>query len=369
MKGMKFSIGVLALLAIGLVGCGKGDTNNAPAPDANKASSSDANNSGAANNPSGTNAPSGMTTPAANNAPEANHAPGANQSPEANNAPVVNNSPVTTPKDGKKPGPMTPIGPVSTTKKGDSLLPSVTPRGQDGWKKVSADAKKITAAVDSRVKVQKDMKMAMDVLFEMPTGHGTLSRANMIADQKRFKLEYGLYSTKPVPHYETYFVIKKKGDTKYSTFDGDHYVSGRTATGPDILGGWILNPTLYLGSGIGTELKPLTQLVQTAEKAKWTIGVEEKKIENVVYQRIIIESSSQPAKRIELMIHPTKLLPVQINASILGTHKTNSMMRIQWLQSNTPLTDADLSPAVKTAPTNVISEEEGKRKGLKPIGN
>jgi hypothetical protein len=354
MNGMKVTSGVLALFAIGMVGCNKGGTNNSPSPDLTKPVSSGVNNSSEANN-----SPSVVSNenPAGNNAP-VNTAPPSN----ANNAPA-SNPPVI-----KTPNPMMPMGPVIKPKKDGTLLPTVSGIEKDGWKKVPSNVNSIAATLDDRMKSVRDTKMEMEVYFELPTGHGILSRANIIADQKRFKLEYGLYTTKPMPHYETYFVIKKKGDTKYSTFDGEKYVSGRATPSADVLNGWILNPTQYLGNGIGTDKRPISELLQAAQKAHWRVGVEEKKLDQSVYQRIVMESPSQPTKRIELMLHPTKLLPVQLNESIIGTKRTNVAMRIEWSKSDKPLNDADLSPAVKAAPVNVISPEEAKKQGIKPTG-
>lgn len=346
MKGMKVTlcpkagVAIALLLGIGAFGCNKNSGgNNAPGqPEA------------AANNATNT-APIDANIAAANNAP-----------PVASAA--ENNSPTTNPGTSKN-APVDPKAPPKPAAKPAFVEPAAT--GQASWTKKAVNAKKLAESVDAKMKSVTNTRMHMFLNVDLPTvGRGFFEDDCMIADQSRFLTNYAVFVPGPHASFETYLVRKIKGDKGYSTFDGGKYHLGRTEPDKDILKGWVTNSTHYLSAGIGTSHKPFTELVDAAQKAKWTVAVEDKKFASGAYRRIIMESPTLPKQRFEIVIHPEKLLPVSFFAVILDKKKTLSSLELTWAKSDKPLTDADLSPKKTVTPINAISPEEAARKGLKP---
>jgi hypothetical protein len=346
MKGMKLSVGVLAILTVGAVGCGKSDSNNAtPVPPVsnNQTPSVDTNVE--------SNAPL-----ASNNAPvEDNNAPVVTNPPTNNNSPDSNNKPPIT--TDKKPVVKPP------EKKPEPTIKEPPAVGQDGWTKSQIEAKNITEAVDANVKAIKNMRMNLRIDFSAGKAKGTFNDACYIADQNRYLLKYMTYNPKTDVHPEDFVVMKKDG--KDSTFVIDKYQPGRITPDKDTLKGWALNSTHYISAGVGTDRKPYTELITAAQKAKWKINVESKKYPNGEFQRIVMESPNEPKRRYELLVQPKMKLPVQFNAAIYEKQKIVSALLIGWDQSDRPLTDEQMSPKVKTEEVNVLTREEAIKKGIK----
>ncbi|MEI8283008.1 MAG: hypothetical protein WCG75_11420 [Armatimonadota bacterium] len=340
---MKSSFAILALVAIGAVGCKGGETNNSPAP------------VGTANS---ANSPASNNAPATNNAPETNNAAAANNTAEANNAPSTKTA-------------VTKSGTVTSTL-GPELVNPKGPGEDSTWKKNEIDAKKLAEIVDATMKSVKDVKMTFHLEAELPEHRGFFEDKCIIADQSRFYLNYANFVPGRNMRFDTFLVRRLNGSKDYSTYVVDKYVPGRIAPDPDTLNGWMLGSTHYICSGVGTTKKPFTDLVIAAQKAKWKISVEEKKFDKSSFQRIIMESPSSskaPKRRYELMIHPQKLLPVSFYSVIFDKKRTIGALDIAWQKSDKPLTEADLNPVQKVDPVKVLTPEEAAKQGLKPSGN
>ena len=331
---MKLGFGVAALVAIGLIGCSGGATNNSP---------------------SGTNTTPPATTETNNTPVAANNVPAAaNNAPiEANNAPPAANNAPTDPQKNKKKKP----GPV---------IPDPASAGKDGWTKSKSDAKVLTTSIDAKMKSMKNVQMILDQFADTPDGNGQAHAKTTIADQSRFLIQYADYEVKPFPRFESYIVAKQAGLKKYSTLVGDKYQEGRVEPGKDIVNGWLFNSTHYINNGVGTDHKPFTELLAAIQNAHWTIHVETKKFSTESFQRIVMDSNSTPKKRYEIVIDPKNILPVSFTAVVFEKRKLSSTVQISWAKSDRPLTDDDLKPAESTEKVNLISPEEAKKRGLKP---
>ncbi len=375
MKGMKLSFGVLALVAIGLGGCGKEESNNAPVVrtvsnnqpvDAATNAPAEANNAPAiANNaPVTTNnapvvtnnapaEPSKLPTVANNTPSPTKVPPTTNTLPDTNKPPEVNKSDVKTLIDNKG-------------KKEPKKIPDPTVAGKDGWTKSQVEVLKLTDSVDSSMKGVKNVRMMLHNDFAYGNAKGFFHQGSLIADQSRYLLNYMTYAPGGNAHPETFIVAKKDG--KYSTLVGDKYQPGRVEPKKDVLNGWALDSTHYLCASVGTTRKPLTELVTAARKAKWKISVESKKFGTTSYQRVIMESPTKPTRRYEIVIEPTMKLPVSFSAAVFDKKKISSSLNIKWSKSDKPLTDEDLKPTVKTEQVKVISPEEAAKLGAIPKG-
>ncbi len=353
MKGMKASFGIMALLAIGAIGCSKDEAKNGPAPSeatVNKPVSPEATD--AANN-----------EPASNNEPATNNAPPvvANNVPETNKPADTNSVKSVTPPGGPKND--------QTAVQRPTFQPLPGPNADPTWKKQSINPVNVASAVDAKMKTLTNIKMSMRLDVSIPVGEGFFDQANFIADQSRFLVNYADFLHQEAqPRFETYVVTRIKDEKTYSTFVGDKYVPGRVPPNTDVLKGWLLDSTHYLGSGIGTDKKPLRDLVAAAQKAKWVVNVEDKTFDKITFRRIVMESPTLPKKRYEIIIHPTQMLPVAFNAAVLDKKKSTAALQLKWSKSDKPLTDQDLSQVVKTDRVNVISPEEAAKRGLKPTG-
>ena len=354
MNAMKFRAMALVAVftALAVVGCNKDEAKNGSAPTGTS------------------NQPTPDATANANNAPvttEANNAP---VTAEANNAPApaaANNTPPLT-ADQAKDEAAKKQAEAARKKLNQLNIGEPAVAGQGGWKKVTSDPKVLTQAVEAKMKSLKNYKMSIAMVVEMPLGKGIVNADCLIADQSRYRLEYSDFEPGATAHFES-SLVARMSDKTYSTFVNGAYKKGRIAPNPDVLKGWVLDSTHYLASWIGTDKKPLTELVGAAQKAKWKVGVEEKKFEKGTYQRIVMESSTGPKKRYELLIDPKQMLPTTFNVAVYDKKKTLAGLDIAWLQSDKPLTDADLSQKVSTEPVKVITEEQAaKMKGLKKIG-
>jgi len=375
MNGMKLSFGVLALVAIGLIGCGKEETKNTPVVptvsnnqpmDAANNAPVDANNAPVVTN----NAPE-----ATNNSPlVSNNAPVEPTKPPtvANNTPSPTKVPPTTtslPDTNKPPAPNKSDVKALIDNKGKKELPKIpdpTAAGQGGWTKSQVEVLKLTDSVDSSMKGVKNVRMLLHNDFAYGNAKGFFHQGSLIADQNRYLLNYMTYAPGGSAHPETFIVAKKDG--KYSTLVGDKYQSGRVEPNKDVLNGWALGSTHYLCASVGTARKPLTELVTAAKKAKWKISVESKKFGATSYQRVVMESPTKPARRYEIVIEPTMKLPVSFSAAVLDKKKISSSLNIKWSKSDKPLTDEDLKPTVKTDQVKVISPEEAAKLGAVPKG-
>lgn len=335
MKGMKFRFGVLALLAIGAVGCQKEEAKNSPSPSV-----------ASTNQPALPGTTPDTNIPASNNFPEA-----ANKPVDTNAAPVVTNKPDATKPDANKPDPTKP--PPESIK---PVIVDPKPAGEAGWTKSQTEARTLVAAADAKMKSVKDMKMSFYIDFAIGKADGYFKDSCLIADQSRYHLNYAEYLPGPNARLESYIVTKQKGG--YSTFVSGGYKPGRIEPSKDILKGWALNSTHYITSGVGTKKMPLTELVVAAQKAKWKINVETKKFTAGTYQRIIMESPGAPKRRYELMIEPKKMLPVEFSSAVFEKEKMSSALSIGWFQSDKPLTDDELTPKVKTDQVKVVTAEE-----------
>ena len=330
---------ILAITAIGLAGCGKGNeisSNNLavenPTPSGNHAApnvSPDTNSSGA--------------KVAANSAPESNNAPIANNTPSKSE--IVSTKPETI--DGKVP----PMKPVLASQAG-------------GWSKDAQAARDLASKVDASTKKLTDSKIHFFEGARLVEGHGHVESDLIIADQKRYLLNYAKFETQGRPHFETY-LVRKMPDGTYATLVGGKYVPGRVSPTGDIVGGWFTDCTHYIASGIGTGQKPLTDLIDAAQKAKWKISVETKSFDNGTFKRIVMDSPTQPRRRYELTIEPKKLLLTNFNADINDNKRNQVSVTFQTMKSDRPLTEKDLKPEVPTEKITVLTPEEAKKQGIK----
>lgn len=343
MNGMKISLGVLALLAIGMVGCGKNETNNAPVTGTSNEPVASANN---------------QPTVEANNGP----AVATNTAPETNtpdvNAPLATNAPADPKKPkGKAMNPVKDLPPV----------PDPSAPGKDGWTKVQLEAKKLVQTVDTNMKAVKNMKIVLHEDFNLAGQRGFFEDSFYVADQNRFHLNYA--STYKVNTLVDSFIVTKI-DGQYKTLVGKNYQPGRVEPNKDLLSGWLLDSTHYMADSVGTKKMPFTELVTAAQKAKWKIMVESKQYDKRTFQRVVMESPSEPKKRFELMVEPNMKLPVQFNTVAYNKKKTSTALFVAWLQSDKPFTDAELSPKVPTKEVKTMTAEEAKKQGIKlPGGN
>jgi hypothetical protein len=366
MNGMKLSFGVLALVAIGLVGCGKDEASNAPVvpPVSNNQPVDVENNAPAVSN----NSPVATNNDPANNAPVEPSKPPtvANNTPSTDKVPPVTNAL----PDTKKLPPVnkSDLKPLIDNKGKKELpkIPDPSAAGKDGWTKSQIDVIKLTDSVDSSMKGVKNIRMMLHNDFAYGNAKGFFHQASLIADQNRYLLHYMTYAPGGDAHPETYIVTKKNG--KYSTLVGDIYQPGRLEPKKDVLAGWALDSTHYLCASVGTAKKPFTELVSAAKKAKWKISVETKKFGTASYQRVIMEAPTKPARRYEIMIEPTMKLPVSFSAAVFDKKKISSSLNIKWSKSNKPLTDEDLKPTVKTETINTITPAEAAKLGAIPKG-
>jgi hypothetical protein len=345
MKNMQVRVGILALAIVSAIGCSKGDSNNTPT-----------NN----NEPE----------VASKNVPEATNSQPANNTPEANNSPDTNksvdtNSPTTATKTETKP--LSPKEKLDKLKKDlDKTKPvfaDVSKPGTDHWTKTQIAAKTLAETVDARMKRLKNNKMNLHLVARIPEGDGSVDLDSIVADSSRYLIRYAVFNKAPNAHFESEIVAQQNG--KDTTLVGDKYQPGRTKPSADNLNGWVLNSTHYIVSGIGTSNKPFTDLVMAAQKAKWSINVETKRIQTSDFNRIIMESPTEPKKRYEIIVHPGQNLPVAFNADVLGKKKSSVSLKIGWAQSDTPITADQLLPKVKTENINVLTPEQAKKQGIK----
>jgi hypothetical protein len=358
MKRMKVSFGVATLVAIGIVGCDKGAANNMPVPPVAKTTAPAAENANSVN-------PNIKSPEATNSAPTTTK----KEAEAGNTAPIAsNNAPIDQAKKNKKPTPIIPQKKDKPKVKFDDPAAA----GKGGWKASDLSARKLIESVDAHMKLVTNSKMAINMVADVPygdkVGQGMVNVENVIADQNRFCLLYADFVPGGRPHFESHQVVRALDGKGYMTLVGEKYQAGRIEPDQDVLKGWVLNSTHYFSSGIGTSRKPLTELIEAAQKAKWNLKVEDKKFGTSSFRRVIMESPKEPKTRMELLIHPEKLLPVSFSAVVYGTKKTSSGLEIQWLKSDKPLTDADLTGKVKTAPVNAMSKAEAEKRGFKPSG-
>ncbi len=340
--GTRAAVGIAALMSVCTVGCNKEAPKDSPSQTViivnNEASKAPSNNNAVVTN----NAPTSSPAVSNNAAPE--------KSVAGHNAPVPK-PPV------KKPSPKPPFD----EPKG--------PGEDKNWKKNAISARKLTEAVDMKMKSVKNVRMHLLLNVDLPkSGKGYFEDDCIIADQNRFFLNYAVFVPGPRGSFDTFLVTKLKGNKEYSTYVGGKYQLGRIEPGKDILNGWITNSTHYLASGIGTSKKPLTELVDAAQKANWTINVEDKKFDKGTFRRIIMESRTEPKERFEIVVHPQQLLPVSFFALILDKKKTMSALDIAWAKSDKPLTEADLNPKKEVPKVKTLTPEEAAKQGLRPSG-
>lgn len=349
MKNMQVRVGILALAIVSAVGCNPGDSSNKPAGNNEPSVATKTN-------PEATN-----SVPANNNAPETN-------TPEAN-TPEANE-----PTDSNTPGKGNKTSPKDSTleknkkikdelEKSKPKFTDISKSGTDNWTKTQVAAKTLAETVDARIKKLKDTKMNLKLVAKVPEGDGVVDLDSIVADSSRYLIRYAVFSPTPNAHFESEIIAQQNG--KDTTLVGDKYQPGRTTPNADNLNGWALNSTQYIASGIGTAKKPFTDLITAAQKAKWKIQVEKKKIQNSDLSRIIMESPNEPKRRYEIIIHPGQNLPIAFNADVFAKKKSSVSLKIGWAQSDTPITPQQLLPKIKADPVNVLTPDEAKKRGIK----
>jgi len=342
---MRVKFGVLALALVCAVGCGKNDGSNTPLK-----------------------ANGGMNTPVvadSNNEPDTNSAPEANNSPEANNTasvPANNEAPSTVNATGKN---ELQKDLDKTFSKMDQAIKPIKVAATDKGALGVAQAKKLAAGVDATMKALTDTKLSFNLGATLPEGHGDVKGLDtVIADRNRFLIRYAKFLRDENPHFETYTVLKQK-DGKYATLIGEKYQPGRIAPESDAITGWVTDSIHYITSGIGTDRKPLTELVNAAEKAKWKINVENQKFDMGNFQRIIMESPTLPKRRYEILVEPSKKLLVTFNADVEDKKKSRVSLSMLTMKNSKRLTDKDLKAGVNVDKITVMTPDEARKAGIK----
>lgn len=346
MKNMRAKFGVAALALVCVFGCNKSEEGGA---------------NGTASNQSAT---------GANNASEANNAQASTNNPGDAGSAINAPDPKVASTDPKKPNPNKDKVDIvksefdNTLVRADSKVQKIAPAKQDKGLQGLAEAKKLATSVDASMKKLTNSKLHFELGAILPEGHGDANFDTIIADQKRYLIRYATFSHERFPHFETYLVARQKDGT-YSTLVGDKYQPGRLAPQGDILKGWVTDSIHYITNGIGTDKKPLTELITAAEKAKWKVNVETKTYEIGVFKRIVMESPTKPNRRYEIMIEPKKQLLVSFNADVDEAKRSQVSMNMVTMKSDRPLTDADLKPTIKVDKVNTLTPEEARAKGIK----
>ncbi len=330
MKQMRVKMTSLAIPTLGIAALGFASLSLTGCGDKGSSGNNEANNASVA-----------QAIPQGNNEPKV--AAGSNNSassPESNNSTTGLGSP--TPSVGSTPNPN-----QTLPGKRDHKTPPVASINDPSWSKVEVQAKDLATQVDKNFKALRDSKIHLDIQGTLPEGEGMVNTDNIVADDKRFLLQYAKFMHGSQAHWETYIVAKQpKGG--YGTLINDTYKPGRVDPDPDKLSGWVTDMSHYIASGIGTGRMPFTELVEAAQKAKWKIQVEDKRFDQGHFNRIVMESPSEPKKVFEILIDPVKGLPVQFNADVNAKKETRVSTQITYLKSDKPLKDSDLKPMVET---------------------
>ncbi|HLO99355.1 MAG TPA: hypothetical protein VK171_12230 [Fimbriimonas sp.] len=225
------------------------------------------------------------------------------------------------------------------------------------WNPNKSDVMKLLATADSNLTSLKNARMSFKLLADLPEGRGEVNLDTIVADNKRYLLRYARFEMLPQPHFETYIVTDRKGEEV--TLVGQNYVPGRQSIDSDILRGWERNSTHYIASTVGTNRKPLTDLVTAAKKAGWKITSEGKVFQQgLSFTRVLLTSNDAQPLKYELMINNAEKLPVSFRAERRGSKKVSVVLNIGWAFNTKPLTAEDLNPKVAVDSVKVFSPEE-----------
>lgn len=335
------SISALSIAMLSLAGCGNKDNSGS---------------NGTNNTPVAQNNPQGNNGPLVGNGSNNSGAP----SPEGNNSTTGLGSPV--PPTGSTPN----SGPAPSKPQDHKVTP-IAPSNDPSWSKVEVQAKDLATQVDKNLKALRDSKIHLEIQGTLPEGEGSVFTDNIVADDKRFLLQYAKFVRGSEAHWET-FIVAKQPKGGYGTLINDSYKPGRVDPDPDKLSGWTTDMSHYIVSGIGTNRMPFTELVDAAQKAKWKIQVEDKRFDQGHFNRIVMESPNDPKKVFEVLIDPVKGLPVQFNADVNAKKVTRVSSQISYMKSDKPLSDSDLKPNVETkrvTPADIGSQSNPNTKVFK----
>jgi predicted small lipoprotein YifL len=243
-------------------------------------------------------------------------------------------------------------------------VPPIAEAQTQGWVAKPSKAEMTLAKLDASIKGLKNAKFMISTDAQLPQGRGFTNTECVIADQKdRYLLRYAYwFENGNMPYFENDTVAKIDG--KIQTFRKGKYRIGRFEPKNDILNLWATDHSHYISHAIGTSLNPFAMLGKKAIAAGWKLTEEEKAFETGRFTRIVLRSTKEPARKIEIMVDPGRLIPVSVQVEVPGKKPIKVKSLVSWAFSSEPLKDEDISPFIKTAPIQEI--DKIKRSGGSP---
>ena len=251
-------------------------------------------------------------------------------------------------------------------------IPPVIESGTKGWKtEPEAQAKANPAAslfadMDSNLKALRNARITFDLAGSLPEGKGTYNNSCVIADDKRYRISYSLFSKTPVPHFEEYTVTQREGKTV--TFEGGKPSPGRKLATKVNLDDLPLTITHHISSAIASELNPMSAIYQAAKNAGWKISLESRQFESGVFKRVIMVSNSEPRKKYEFVVNPSGKMPTTVRLQIEDPKRPVLVnLNLKYEQSSTALTEKDLSMSAPSKEFNRMRTDEAIAKDIEKL--
>ncbi len=288
--------------------------------------------------------------------PPVNHTPEAN-TPESNSP--ESNAPEANAPEANAPDPKgTEVPPKTPTKPEPKTPPAIAEPGTQGYKPVKeVEAVAILQSAEKSMAAMRNYRMGQKVQFFSPVGKGgSEGLISVFKDPQNYVIRYAKIMKLPSKqyNYESFTELGRGGKTQ--TMMGEKYQPGRQSLDADGLANFQNDFTQRVVNGC-TGQSSLSDIAKLAAKRGWQTIVERKTLDVGSYKRVILRDTKGTKKTIQITISEKANLPVEILIDENTPKKPSRYTaRIDWQQSDKPLTDQDIAPGVKTDPVKGMGE-------------